>query len=206
MGVDDEQIIEAIRDVDTPVARAKDVAPQVPIGKRAVLNRLENLYDDGLVEKLDVGARAAVFWVKDRSTEATIEMENGSTIATGGGATAAVSATNASLDDAVPTDDLDVGPLDVDWNALDLPGQGAKHEERVEAVRAAVSYLVDEGVASRADFEEDVYPEYPARYTSGDRPSYSWWNNCIIDGLTQVAEQTELIEKPDYAGDWQYLG
>ncbi len=194
---DDDDIVEAIRAVEYPVARAKDVAERVDVGKRAVLNRLEGLVEEGRVERLDVGARSAVWWVADTETE-TIAFENGSTIEVGDPAERELEGVDPSAYVETATADA----VDVDFDAIDLPGSGAKLDERRDALRACVAYLAENGVATRADFEADVYPEHPARYET----PRSWWKNCLTDGLSNVAERSDAVEKPDYTGDWRYLG
>jgi len=194
---DDDDIVEAIRAVEYPVARAKDVAERVDVGKRAVLNRLEGLVEEGRVERLDVGARSAVWWVAPDETE-TIAFENGSTIEVGDPAEGELEGGDPSA--YVETASADA--VDVDFEAIDLPGSGAKLDERRDALRACIAYLVENGVATRADFEADVYPEHPARYET----PRSWWKNCLTDGLSAVAERSDAVEKPDYTGDWRYLG
>ena len=194
---DDDDIVEAIRAVEYPVARAKDVAERVDVGKRAVLNRLEGLVEEGRVERLDVGARSAVWWVADSETE-TIAFENGSTIEVGDPAEGELE----GVDPSAYVETASADAVDVDVEAIDLPGSGAKLDERRDALRACIAYLVENGVATRADFEADVYPEHPARYET----PRSWWKNCLTDGLSAVAERSDAVEKPDYTGDWRYLG
>lgn len=223
-----DDIVEAIESVDTPVARAKDVAEQVAIGQRAVLNRLETLVDEGRVERLDVGAKSAVFWKADRTH--TIEFENGATIEynpdSGGvlqGGDAIVSPPVGDSSRSIVEGDREGGSrasepegegveTDVERvfesvfksvdGSIDLPGSGTKLEERRAALRACVQYLVENGSASRSDFEEDVFPDHPARYET----SYSWWKNAIMGGLGDVADESEAIERADYSGEWSFVG
>lgn len=215
--VTDDDIVEVVASFDDPVATTSEIADQLPISRRRVHDRLKALLDDDRVRAKDVGSRSRVWWVEGRTGRPE-----------SGGERRRESAERAPASDRdreVVEDvervqeseggdesgrDVDgeaiVDDLDVRFDALDLPGSGAKLDERREAVRAAVVYLVENGVATRSDFQRDVYPDHRARYTSGDDPAYSWWKNTIIDGLKQVAEQTDAVEEPDYTGDWRYVG
>jgi len=81
-----------------------------------------------------------------------------------------------------------------------LPGSGEKLEERKAALLAAVKYLTSNGSATRADFSEEVYPEHTGRYES----AYSWWKNCILPALGELADRTDVVEAADHSGVWEY--
>ena len=61
----DEDIIDAVRNGDTPVLTTRGVADALPISRRAVTRRLNRLHDEGSIEKMDVGPKAKVWWVED---------------------------------------------------------------------------------------------------------------------------------------------
>lgn len=61
----DEEIIDAVRNGDTPVLTTRGVADALPISRRAVSNRLNRLHDEGSIERMDVGPKAKVWWVED---------------------------------------------------------------------------------------------------------------------------------------------
>lgn len=63
--VTDADLIEAIERADGPVVTAAELADELPIGRRAVRERLMDLRDRGLVDRKDVGARAVVWWLVD---------------------------------------------------------------------------------------------------------------------------------------------
>lgn len=223
-----DDIVEAIENVEYPVARAKDVADQVAIGQRAVLNRLESLVDDGRVERLDVGAKSAVFWNADRTR--TIEFENGSAIEYDPDVDEVLSGEPPAVEPSIGFSSRSDGEVESEDTfqpsepqgevvetvvetvvervfenvdgSIDLPGSGTKLEERREALQAAVWYLVENESASRSDFEEDVYPDHPARYET----AYSWWKNAIMGGLGDVADDVDAIERADYSGEWRFVG
>ncbi|MFC7020653.1 MULTISPECIES: hypothetical protein [Haloarcula] len=69
-----------------------------------------------------------------------------------------------------------------DLSAIDVPGRNDERtERRQEAVGAALAFLRSESEATRSDFVEALYEDYPAGYDSPD----SWWE-CITQGLRQV--------------------
>jgi predicted ArsR family transcriptional regulator len=62
--VTDDELIQAIQQVEEPVASASELAEQVGLTRTAVNERLKELLDEDRVEKKDVG-RGYVWWVSD---------------------------------------------------------------------------------------------------------------------------------------------
>jgi hypothetical protein len=60
----DENIIEVFEGIDDPVLTTAEVAEELPIGKRATLNRLEDLADREEIDSKDVGV-GRVWWRTD---------------------------------------------------------------------------------------------------------------------------------------------
>jgi repressor of nif and glnA expression len=60
--VSDEDLLDVFRESEKPVLTAKLVAGEVSIGRKAVLERLRGLEKRGVVERMEVGARAVVWW------------------------------------------------------------------------------------------------------------------------------------------------
>lgn len=60
--VDDDEIVAVLADAETPVLTTSDVAEQLPLSRRAVLDRLKDLHERGRVESMDVGPKAQVWW------------------------------------------------------------------------------------------------------------------------------------------------
>ncbi|MHC3436528.1 hypothetical protein ACYJ1Y_00160 [Natrialbaceae archaeon A-gly3] len=60
--VSDEDLLDVFRESEKPVLTAKQVAGEVSIGRKAVLERLRGLEVRGVVERMEVGARAVVWW------------------------------------------------------------------------------------------------------------------------------------------------
>lgn len=68
----DENILGVFEATDDPVLTTSEVAEELPIGKRATLNRLEDLVERGEIESKDVGV-GRVWW---RAEPALHEMDN----------------------------------------------------------------------------------------------------------------------------------
>jgi DNA-binding IclR family transcriptional regulator len=56
------EVLEAFDKVDKPVVTGKLLSEQVDESKTSVLRRLDELEDEGVVEKWSVGANAVVWW------------------------------------------------------------------------------------------------------------------------------------------------
>lgn len=57
-----EDVLAAFGEVKRPVATASVLAEQVDASKQTVWRRLRELYEEGEVERWEVGARAVVWW------------------------------------------------------------------------------------------------------------------------------------------------
>lgn len=65
--VSDEDLLDVFRESEKPVLTAKQIAGEVSIGRKAVLERLHGLEGREVVERMEVGARAVVWWsVEDK--------------------------------------------------------------------------------------------------------------------------------------------
>jgi DNA-binding Lrp family transcriptional regulator len=58
----DEDLLEVFQESERPVLTAKQIAGEVSIGRKAVLERLRGLEDRDVLERMEVGARAVVWW------------------------------------------------------------------------------------------------------------------------------------------------
>ena len=63
--VTDEEILDVFRATDDPVLSTAEVAESLPIERRSVFNRLQQLEEDGLLESKEIGGRNRVWWVSD---------------------------------------------------------------------------------------------------------------------------------------------
>ena len=69
--VSDEELLAVFHGSDLPVLTVGMITKEVEIGRKAVHHRLQQLHDDGRVERLEVGARAVVWWPNESSREET---------------------------------------------------------------------------------------------------------------------------------------
>ncbi|GAB6879348.1 hypothetical protein JCM17823_16220 [Halorubrum gandharaense] len=60
--VSDEEILAVFVNAEDPVLMADEVAESLPIGRRAVYNRLRSLEDQGVLQSKKTGARSTVWW------------------------------------------------------------------------------------------------------------------------------------------------
>lgn len=65
--VSNEDLLDVFRESEKPVLTATQVADEVSIGRKAVLERLRKLEDAGMLERMEVGARAVVWWPRGES-------------------------------------------------------------------------------------------------------------------------------------------
>jgi len=63
--VSNEEIIVVFRTTDDPVLSTAEVADQLPIKRRATLNRLEALEEEGRVDSKAIGGRNRVWWLSE---------------------------------------------------------------------------------------------------------------------------------------------
>ncbi|EMA56387.1 hypothetical protein [Halococcus thailandensis] len=76
--VTDEEILQLFKDADPPVLTASALADELPIGHRALLNRLNTLWDRETLDRMDVGPRGRVWWLPGHtSTTAASITESG---------------------------------------------------------------------------------------------------------------------------------
>lgn len=60
--VSDDEILEVFREATDPVLTASEVATELPIERRGLLDRLKNLESDGKLRSKSVGGRSTVWW------------------------------------------------------------------------------------------------------------------------------------------------
>lgn len=72
--VSDEWILTAIKQAPGHVGTATELAETLPIGRRAVRERLLTLKERGAVDRKKVGGRAVVWWVIDETEQEATEI------------------------------------------------------------------------------------------------------------------------------------
>ena len=214
------RVLEVFDAVDGPVILSADVADELGCSRETARRKLQQLHDRGDLARRKV-SRRVIYWRADESDTFGGEGLRGdpeTTLADKSGEDGARANVGDDATDTPPDPPADAHGAEraaegdaladaVDAVAEDvLPGSGAKLEARREALHAAVEYLREHGAATPSDFQTDVYPDHPGRYTAGDDPAYSWWTNCIYKGLRELAERTDLVEKADTTGEWSWRG
>ena len=63
--VTDEELLQLFRETDDPVLSTAEVAEQVTLARRSVLDRLKSLEDAGRLESKEIGGRNTVWWLPD---------------------------------------------------------------------------------------------------------------------------------------------
>jgi len=61
--VTDEEILDVFRSTSDPVLSTAEVAESLPIERRSVFNRLQQLEENGPLESKEIGGRNRVWWV-----------------------------------------------------------------------------------------------------------------------------------------------
>ncbi|WP_318257373.1 helix-turn-helix transcriptional regulator [Halosegnis longus] len=61
----DEDILDVLRNADDPVLTTTEVAEHLSIGRRATLNRLQDLQQDGHLQSKKTGAKSTVWWLTE---------------------------------------------------------------------------------------------------------------------------------------------
>lgn len=67
--VSDDEILDVFRDSDDPVLIASEVAEELPIGRRGVYKRLEQLHEEERLGRKKIGGRGTVWWLVEDSSE-----------------------------------------------------------------------------------------------------------------------------------------
>jgi len=79
--VSDDEILAVFRESQDPVLIASEVAEQLPIGRRGVYKRLEQLAEEGELGRKKIGGRGTVWWLaglgSEDSQESDTSAENG---------------------------------------------------------------------------------------------------------------------------------
>lgn len=207
---------------------APEIADELNCDRKTAYNKLQRLEDSDDVASKKVGGRSRVYWipilnsptvvddvVSSQSNRADRDVQDGDAPAGQPGQSpddATDLEAGREADTGLSTRPDDVGdPIGLDALIDDvatgaLPGSGSKLEERSDALHAVVDYLREHGAAEPKHFQEDVYPDHTAGYTSGKNPAYSWWTNCIYKGLRELSDRTDVVGKADTTGEWTYQG
>lgn len=73
--VTDEEILSAFKTASEPVLTASEVAEKLPIERRGLLARLDNLEEQGFLRSKKTGGRSAVWWYPGHTSTKPVEPE-----------------------------------------------------------------------------------------------------------------------------------
>jgi predicted ArsR family transcriptional regulator len=62
--ITDEQILQEIKTHPDKAVTAPELADELDLSSTGILNRLDDLNDEGMVRKKKVGGRAVVWWLR----------------------------------------------------------------------------------------------------------------------------------------------
>lgn len=204
--VSDEEILSVFAQNDDTNLMVMEVADELPIRHTVLDDRLDDLYERGLLEREDE-SRGTVWTlasdVEDDLVISESEIETdveAQTAAVTGPETPPQQEEDPTESQQAPTEEPR-GPEVTDEPTIDAietfdpPGTSADQERKREALRAAYVYLQKRNSASRADFETDVFPEHPSTYEEPD----DWWREVIRPGLEAVSD----VETHD--DEWRFV-
>jgi DNA-binding IclR family transcriptional regulator len=69
--VTDEEILEVFHATSDPVLSTAEVAEQVPLERRSVLNRLVSLREEGRLDSKKIGGRNSIWWLSGEESKST---------------------------------------------------------------------------------------------------------------------------------------
>lgn len=181
--VTDKEILNVIQTSNEPFLTTTEIAEQLPIGQRAVLNRLSKLHDQGTIKKKDLGDRYSVWWTPSslqlslqsqiqESRERVREYRNKS---------------HPSFSEQRVEEKI---------RELDIPGTEETEDARRKAIIAAYKYLRNERKASKQDFIKKLFSSFSAGY-SNER---AWWEKLIRPALRKLP----TVKPSSRGGAWRY--
>ena len=191
--VSDGDLLDVVRSTDDPVLSTAEVADDVPIKRRGVLNRLGDLADAGELESKQIGGRNTVWWIPDHGDADTFDADGlqgdpSTTLAGESGedaarADAGADATDAPADPPADAHGADAGgERDARDTArerieeLDVAGSGADYDRRRDAVLTMYDHLRDRPGErlKKSDFE-DLLDGVDVGYGGGFESLWSNW-------------------------------
>lgn len=72
-----EEVLIAMRDVDTPFVTVGDIAEVLDCSPETARRKLTKLHNEGKIERREIGASAVVWWVPDPGKMADISRRHG---------------------------------------------------------------------------------------------------------------------------------
>jgi hypothetical protein len=203
--VSDEEILDVFRNTTKPELTANDVAEELPIKRRAVLNRLGDLEEEGELGKRTVGGTSVIWWLPEVRIAIERLRERGELLDRAEDSPPQTPDSHAEERAAEPPTEPETGEGEI-LDGVDFPA-GRDREECVEAVLAARDYLRENGKASMREFVREVMPDHPLGYDvpqleAGERYRGAWWRRIIKPGLSALPD----VKSPAPGqSEWRYV-
>lgn len=181
--VSDRELLEAIEEAYSPVVTAPELSEDLPLGRRHLGDRLQDLVDKGALETRKVGAGARVYWIA-REGEGGRDLE----------------ADQAELDDPGYTERIDEISRVIE--DLDVPGR--EPAPRRALLEEVVEFIRESGSASRSDLLEALVDEDRLEEI-GYGTQHSAWKHLIQLSLSELAGEIDALESPGERGrSWSW--
>lgn len=206
--VTDREILSVFANADERRLQVKDVADELPLPIEILSDRLDDLYERGLLVRDDDGPGVRWHLAPDVDEELTIPEEEVETEveAQASKTTGAETSPREEETPETPPPDPQEGPTEPphdpapdEIEAFDPPGTAEERDLRRGALRRAYVYLRKRGTARREDFEDDVFPQAPGAY---DSPDEGWWEDVVRPGLDTLPD----VATPEGDGEWRFTG
>ena len=182
-----DDVLGVFDQVRGPVVLSADVAETLDCSRQTARRKLEQLYDEGRLDRRKV-SRRVVYWRPDQDA---VESGRESGRETG--------------DTPARVDHEDV------LNDVDFPGNRDR-DACERAVYAARDYIREHSGATKQDLVKAVMPEHTLGYDvdaalakigAGERFRGAWWRRVIKPGLKALPD---IQTPPQGASTWRYTG
>lgn len=202
--VTDREILAVFANFDDEPLRAETVADELPMAPERLRDRLEDLYEQGLLERETSGIPDEQWRLdpaevdeEDLPDESRVETDTEAQATKATGAEAPTTAEETP--ETEPPDPQETVPEPLHERMPDAiqafapPGTPEEKERRRGALHRAYLYLQRRERARRSDFENDVFPEAPGGY---EGPDEGWWDEVVRPGLDALPD-AELVDGGD---------
>lgn len=194
-----EDVLGVFDAVRGPVVTSADVADALDVTRETARRKLNALVDDDTLAKRKTAGRV-VYW---RTADAESGRERAETTSAGAGDDTSPADVPGRERAQTPTDDAARDESDAVDGVLEgwRPGRspGEKREQRQAAGRAALDYLRAQGVATAAEFRQDIEPEHPV---NGQSPE-TWWRKTALPVLKR-AQDAGVVTFTEGSKEWRW--
>jgi len=201
----DREILSVFANADERRLRVEDVADELPLPIEILSDRLDDLYERGLLVRDGDGPGVRWHLAPDVDDELTIPKEEVETEVEAQ-ASKTTGAETSPREEETPPPDPQEGPTEPphdpapdEIEAFDPPGTAEESDLRRGALRRAYVYLRKRGTTRREDFEDDVFPQAPR---SVRRPGRGLWEDVVRSGLDTLPN----VATSEGDGEWRFTG